>query len=73
LEFAIVVVTEFASVVEFKPRTFRALALSVESVPEQAAYAPLPTARKIRGERGEQFSKRCHFCWFLKAEAAINP
>jgi hypothetical protein len=55
LEFAIVVVPEFASVVEFEPRTFLALAFSVESVSEQAACAPLPTARKIRGERGEQF------------------
>jgi hypothetical protein len=54
LEFAIVVVPEFASVVEFEPRTFRGLALSVESVSEQAAYAPLTTARKIRGEVGER-------------------
>jgi hypothetical protein len=72
LEFVIVVVPEFASVVEFEPRTFRALALSVESVSEQAAYAPLPTAKKIRGERGDQFLKRRHFCWFLKLQETLD-
>jgi hypothetical protein len=65
LEFAIVVVPEFASVVEFGPHTFRAQALSVESVSEQAAYTPLPIARMIRGE---QLLKRRHFCWFLKLQ-----
>ncbi len=66
LEFTIVVVPDFASVVEFEPRTFRAQALNVESVPEQAAYTPLPIARKIRGERGEQVFKRRHFHRFAK-------
>ncbi len=51
LESAAVVVPEFASVVEFEPRAFRAQALSVASVPEQTAYTPLPTVRKSRGER----------------------
>jgi hypothetical protein len=60
LESAAVVVPEFASVVEFEPRAFRAQALSVASVPEQTAYTPLPTARKSRGERGEQFLERRH-------------
>jgi hypothetical protein len=32
----------------------------VASVPEQTAYTPLPTARKSRGERGEQFLERRH-------------
>ena len=58
MKFAVVVVPELASVVEFEPRTFRAQALSVASVSEQAAYTPLPTARKSRGERGEQFLER---------------
>ena len=60
MKFAVVVVPELASVVEFEPRTFRAQALSVASVSEQAAYTPLPTARKSRGERGEQFLERRH-------------
>jgi hypothetical protein len=68
LEFAPVVVPEFASVVEFEPRTFRAQALSVASVPEQAAYTPLPTARKSRGERGEQFLERRHCRRFAKLQ-----
>ncbi len=51
LEFAFVVVPEFASVVEFEPLTFQSQALSVASMSEQAAYTPLPAARKSR----EQF------------------
>ena len=68
MEFAVVVVPEFASVVEFEPRTFRAQALSVASVSEQAAYTPLPTARKSRGERGEQFLERRHCPRFAKLQ-----
>jgi hypothetical protein len=68
MEFAIVVDPEFASVVEFQPRTFRVQALSVESMSEQAAYTPLPIARKCRGERGEQFLKRCHCPRFAKLQ-----
>jgi hypothetical protein len=68
LEFAVVVVPEFSSVVEFEPRAFRAQALSVASVPEQAAYTPLPTARKSRGERGEQFLERRHCPRFAKLQ-----
>jgi hypothetical protein len=55
LEFAVVVVPEFASMVEFEPQTFHAQALSVASMSEQAAYTPLPAARKSRGEREGQF------------------
>jgi hypothetical protein len=68
LEFAVVVVPEFSSVVEFEPRAFRAQALSVASVPEQTAYTPLPTARKSRGERGEQFLERRHCPRFAKLQ-----
>ena len=70
MEFAVVIVPEFTSVVEFEPRTFRAQALSVSSVSEQAAYTPHPgsIARKSRGERGEQFLERRQFCWFLKLQ-----
>ena len=66
--FAPVVVPEFASVVEFEPRTFRAQALSVASVSGQAAYTPLPTAGKSRGERGEQFLERRHCPRFAKLQ-----
>jgi hypothetical protein len=66
--FAVVVVPEFASVVEFEPRTFRAQALSVASVSEQATYTPLPTGRKSRGERGEQFLERRHCRRFAKLQ-----
>ena len=68
MKFAVVVVPELASVVEFEPRTFRAQALSVASVSEQAAYTPLPTARKSRGERGEQFLERRHCTSFAKLQ-----
>jgi hypothetical protein len=68
LVFAPVVVPEFASVVEFEPRTFRAQALSVASVSGQAAYTPLPTAGKSRGERGEQFLERRHCPRFAKLQ-----
>jgi hypothetical protein len=49
-EFAVVVVPVFASVVEFDPRTFWAQAVSVASVPIQAAYTTIPISRKMRGE-----------------------
>jgi hypothetical protein len=68
LVFAPVVVPKFASVVEFEPRTFRAQALSVASVSGQAAYTPLPTAGKSRGERGEQFLERRHCPRFAKLQ-----
>ncbi len=45
LEFTVVVVPGFASMVEFEPRTFRAQALSVASMSKQAAYIGLPVAR----------------------------
>jgi hypothetical protein len=35
---------------------------------EQAANTPLPTARKSRGERGEQFMERRHCPWFAKLQ-----
>jgi hypothetical protein len=68
LEFAVIVVPEFTSVVEFEPRTFRAQALSVARVSEQAAYTPLPTARKSRGEWGEQCLERRHCSSFAKLQ-----
>ncbi len=64
----LVVVHEFANVVEFEPRTFHAQALSVASMSEQAAYTPLPAARKSRGERGEQFLERSHCPRFAKLQ-----
>jgi hypothetical protein len=66
--FAVVVVPEFSSVVEFEPRAFQAQALSVASVPEQAAYTPLPTAINSRGERGEQFLERRECPRFAKLQ-----
>ena len=68
MEFAVVVAPEFAGVVEFEPRTFRAQALSVASVSEQAAFTALPIARKIRNERGEQLLKSSHCSRFAKLQ-----
>jgi len=62
LVFALFVVPEFASVVEFKPRTFQLQALSIAIVSEQAAFTTRPTARKVKGKLREQFLKHrlCH-------------
>jgi hypothetical protein len=63
MDFA-VVVPEISSVMEFEPLTFRAQAVSVASECEQAAYTTLPIARKMRGERGEQFCIAVTFIGF---------
>ncbi len=72
MEFAVVVVPEFASVVEFEPRTFHAQALSVASMSEQGAYTSLSAARQSRGERGEQFLERRHCPRFAKLQETLD-